>query len=215
VAYYEQINSSMFTFPTSEIMYDDFPGTDIDETTKWTLVNPSPTRVSFTVDTNQLKITNIGTSNTTAFNDYLASQESVNSGSTIVVAMDFVSTTSLLRMPYFGIWKDSQNRATIYRGVEGDAHIYVHTGNTQQYWYDTNVPLYGSRWKVSIDSSNNIKFFHFSGGTWNQKGVTQNYNIGATRKAFLAGNSSTTYSGTTMLFDRFRMDNEDYTTELP
>lgn len=181
ISYYDQIDLNVFTFPTNEIVYDDFTGSVINVTDKWTLVNGTPAKVQFSQN-NLLKIDIIGTLASTAEEDYLISQDSTNGECSL--AIDWLTNTTLtggnMRC---GIFVNTSNWVGIYQHSGGQVLFAYRLTGTTTAVYSGYLSNDNYRFRVSINASNKLQYWVYIGGVWTEidSGNNKTFDLGSPR----------------------------------
>lgn len=202
------------------VMQDDFTGTTID-TSKWTVTNPNSS--SLLIEQNEdlrLKIvSNVGTIG--AYVDYIESDYTITDGALQATIQENYTDNSPNGAFVFGLWIDSSNSAVILRYNTGNVfnmRLYITVGGVNQYDSgDTGVSL-NNTVKITIDASNNIKYWYLSGvDTWTQLGTTQTYDIGTNKSVIITGGKvdGQDTNGDYISIDDVYLTNEDYDTSTP
>ena len=202
----------------SYILFDDFTGTTIDTTTKWTLTNPNPTYVTY-AQNGTLTITFDHNNSTGAESNILKSRASISSG--VAVAQSNYTWTGGGGQPISGVvlWKDSSNYAIIQTrdNVAGNTYrLRIKSGGSFVYNLDDGSTTTPPRDVKIWTDGTSIKFFYWSGSAWTQMGTTQTYSLGYNLSLVILGEdleSSTGASPST--FDNAYLSNADYSTQYP
>ena len=192
---------------------DDFTGVILDAA-KWDLTNPDSTdltisqnnKLLFTRTTDNLVASSIS-NNITSDNSFpkngalsvLTSNDIGFTNSGAVVRWLFNGTTDFIRL-------DAQN---------GVYKLVVKAAGVTEYNFTTSINS-NNRAKITYESSNDIKFWYWSGSSWIQMGVTQNFNLGTSGFVSLStGSNGLDNINDVFSFDEVRVTNSDYLTELP
>lgn len=199
---------------SSVLLSDDFDTGTIDPS-KWVFANPTAPDLVLEESGGYFKSIGAGNGTSTIFVDYIRSNVTTSGRAT--VALDMISRSAGSNLaPNLMINVDSTNYARIALSVSANAVLKVNHNGSSVYEFTTSVNMIGKRMKITIDDSNNIKFWWWEIGVsvvWTQMGTTQQFDLGGPKHMEIYAQDYPTASTAEM--DRARFSVDDYATELP
>jgi hypothetical protein len=206
------------------LLFDDFADGVI-STSNWDVTDPAD-GVAIAETSGQLRFTATPASPVASSNtNNVVSDNSFALGSKNVFRCTVGrNTESAGQLGAFKVYNASDAFATarqvqIGKSATNTLHLRIYNGSTFIYDFTSSVPWStgeGVAVKIVIESTDDIKFYHWDGASWVQIGTTQNYNLGGPVKVAMQANSVNTDTGTPYVtFDTVFVTKADYSTVIP
>lgn len=196
---------------------DDFDDAVID-TTKFTVANPNPSNVTIKEEAGKLQLIANKVGSLALASNSVTSKDSISFGALAIDLsrnVNAVETTILL-----ALGSSTSNWARIIRSSTNPGFIILTIQQNNSTVWSQEMPTVSinNRFKISVDRNNNVRYWvwNTTNLVWDQIGSTINHDLGSSKKLIIQC-SDASGGGTAVVnqFDRYRLSNFNYLTELP